>query len=482
MIHSFLYQDGSINKDALENFLRNNDINMTYESPEGLESQTLLLETVSSPELTTQVKLNLISYLLQKGAEINNRELKKGLLGIALATNNLELADFLLKKGADTKDKDLQDIAAHTKNEATILWVSRNTIPESKNDEFNQFFEKVKTQIAINNASGDEILNKLKKERIMRKFEKLGNIGVEEMTLILAAKMSKKETKNSIFICLSHDLNLLQKEIKNLLENETKEKIIKFQIIYYQGVHACCGEFKIDKTGEFPVVNYLHFDSLPEETPFHEVVTLDFVKEISPLANIKVYDSEVKLQKGRGCTYMSIETARMLSTPTDQDYAVNLMEYMKQKGKRKNAPKTIFKSYSDKINYTTSTMLPARFLRSLQYTKDDENKENESIVNQSLESFIFKTNEKKTIVNKKGETAEDSIKKDLLVNKGLMTSFNLRTERKMKQYKANVNDFISKRNILDPEFANQVNQYRAAGLKLFCEERMVPQKEKTFKL
>ncbi len=433
-----------------------------------------------------QMKQEMLTYLLQKGAEINNKQLKKGLLEIALGDSDFELADFLLKKGADTKNiqqnKNLKNLAASSKNVAIILWVSKNTIAEYANKDFEEFLEIVETQFPNKSTEIDEVLNIVKKDRIIRKFNKLGDIGVNEMALILAAKMSKKETKKNTIFILDHDLNLLPIKIKSLIENQTEEKLIKFQIIYHNGIHACCGEFLIDKTGEVPVVNYLHLDSLPEITPFYTIITLNFVKQISPLAKIKVSESQVKLQKGKGCTYMSIEAARMLTTVPERDYAVNLMEYMKQKGQKKEVPLNIFKSFSDQIDYSTTKTLPARFLRSMQYTKDEEDKSNPSVVHKSLESFIFNTNEKETIVNKKGETAEASIKKDLLVNKGLMTTLNLRTERKMKQYKEEVKEFISEKNILEPEFINQINQFKAEGFKSFCDEKIIPSNENALRL
>jgi hypothetical protein len=474
-------EDGTINTEAIDNYIKTNDINALYDNPDSAyHQQTLLSAAVSLREIKPGIKERLVTYLFEHGAEINNKKLiNYGLVCIALANSDLSLANFLLKNGANTMDtyqgKNLLDTAIASKNEELMLWAIKNS-----------------TEIMINLFEGEldqyckqfpshQISLEFKRASILSKFEKLGKIKTNEIALVIAAKMRNKLRKNSIFVFDDSDIKKIGKEIKTLIENDTNEKIIKFQIIYFQGIHAICGEFKIDKTGEFPVLRYMHLDSLPEATEYYNVITLDFVKKISPLAKIEVCDSNVILQKGLGCTYMSIDHALMLSTPNDRDYAVNVMEYLNKNGVEETPARYIYKGFVKEINYKISSSLPARFLRNMQYISDEEKKEGAVSV---LDSTFFNTSVKNTKVNKKEETAEASIQKNLQErpnkrNLDEMRIFNLRAENKMKQFQKNVKEFIRDKDILNPEFNKKVREYRYEGFKSFCNEKMMSKKEHT---
>lgn len=175
-----------------------------------------------------------------------------------------------------------------------------------------------------------------------------------------------------------------------------------------------------------------------------------------PIAKIKIFDSKVILQKGEGCTYFSIDGARMLATPPDRDYAPNLMEYMKKNGKKNE---NVFEEKN--IKYIQSDSLPTRFIRGSHIIDDWKG---ERIYIKGLNSTVFNSPEKNTIVNKKGETAETSIRKNLDTQDTPSVSsvsnpstpnkkiFNRRMESKMRKHKESVMNFIQDKDVLSAEF------------------------------
>src|SRR5204863_7861650 len=128
----------------------------------------------------------------------------------------------------------------------------------------------------------------------------------------------KKPHRSAVFAIDNDDIPLLIEQIKRLLLNETQDSIIKFQIIHFPDVHAIFGEFIIDKSNDPPTITYLHCDPLPPTTKYSSIITAAFRNELSPLANIEIYDSDVTLLKGLGCSYLSIDGAMMLATPSDR--------------------------------------------------------------------------------------------------------------------------------------------------------------------
>ncbi len=318
-------------------------------------------------------------------------------------------------------------------------------------------------QPKIKNDSDD---NRRAKETTLSKFDKLGLIASNEMALILAAKMSTKTRTNSIFVITDENKAQITDQIKHLLINKTSTDKIKFQIVLYEGNHAVFGEFEIDKTTQPSTVRYLHCDPLPPTTKYSAIITSTFTKEISPLANIEIYDSDATIQKGAGCTYISIDGAMMLATPSDRNYVTNVTEYMKEHGKEIEKP-----FEENNIKYIQSSTLPTRFIRGLQYLDD-------GLEVKGLNSLVFNSEEKNTVINKKGETAETVIRRDLQKRPSRfdpekILTFNIRTERKMKQYKKSVGDFIKDKNILTPEFSNVIDNYKIGGLIKFCNDNIV---------
>ena len=96
---------------------------------------------------------------------------------------------------------------------------------------------------------------------------------------------------------------------------------------------------------------------------------------------------------------------------------------------------------------------------------------------------IFNEAQKNTIVNKKGETAETSAIKDLKtkqskLNEKEINTLNIRTERKMKQFKGEVENFIKDKKIVTPEFSELLDQYKIKGLAQFCEGKALKSEKK----
>ena len=129
------------------------------------------------------------------------------------------------------------------------------------------------------------------------------------------------------------------------------------------------------------------------------------------------------------------------------------------------------------------------FLRRIQYISKDE-KTGRYRGGPTLYSSVFDTPEENVIVNKKGETAKIVITKDLnevkrasktMPGETEIRTFNLRAERKMKEYQLTVSEFIKDKDILGPEFSNLLSQFNIKGLKQFCEEKIDQKKDQKIK-
>jgi hypothetical protein len=99
---------------------------------------------------------------------------------------------------------------------------------------------------------------------------------------------------------------------------------------------------------------------------------------------------------------------------------------------------------------------------------------------QGLQSLLAA--DKKIIVNKKGETAEESINKNLervqkKTEHQTMVTYNLRAKRKMKKYQATLTNYLEDRNVIDPNFSVIINQYKIKGLMEFCDKKIKHQKK-----
>jgi hypothetical protein len=498
-----LNKTGGMNEEGIAEYLQKYGIDVLYDNPaSGYHGKTLLHAAVSSNEIDADMKLKLVSYLISKGANVNiNNEgyVKKGelspVLFIAIKEKNFAIANFLLNNKAEIEgtyqDKNLLDIALDLQDKQILLWVLENAKPlifSFELDVFRAYYQKICRifpDYKQNELSQpmEKVANEYKKnriEKIDKKFENFAKIKETDIPLILAAKMAKKPYKNTIFYITNNDIPSLIEQIKSLIQNDTTEKIIKFQIVHFLSGHVIFGEFTIDKTNTPPTIKYLHCDPLPPATKFHEIITRDFRKEISPLANIEIYDSNVILQKGAaGCHYFSIDGAMMLATPPGRDYVVNVIEYMKVHDDKVKQP-----SFEEQnVKYMQSSSLPTRFIRGSQLI----NTTSEDIAFRGLDLLVFNAPEKNKIINKKGETAEKSIRSDLKerpskLEPNKILTHNIRLERKMKNYKESVINFIKDKDILSKQFLDQVNQYNINGLIQFCEEKIEKKKEQKINL
>lgn len=490
MKNILLENDGSINEEGIDEYIKVYGINTPYNSDNSLyNNQTLLSAAVSSNEINSDTKLKLISYLISNGAEINHPHTTKngGLVAIALSQKHYELADLLVKFGANLQDtyqtKNLMNIALDLKDEQMLLWILKNAKPfffELKKEysrETNEYlhdlskYHKKISDIFPNYEKSElyQYVKEMEEERIHYKFKRLGLINTNDVALILAAKMSKKPYENSIFVITDDDIPEIIESIKNFIENDTTKNVIKFQIVHFPGLHAVFGEFEINKTTNPPTVTYLHCDPNPPTTEYNEIITPDFRKQISSLANIEICDSNVMIIKGLGCPYFSIDGAMMLAMPQDRYYVPNLTQYMKEHGQEKS---NLFDEKN--IKYVKSFRLPTRFIRGMHFI--DDGTDASSYIKGLNSLVLFNATEKNTIVNKRKETAEVAIRRDLRARNpkadpNKTVTYNIRFERKMNQYGQVVRDFIKDKNVLDPEFSKLLDQYKIKGLVQFVEEK-----------
>ncbi len=476
MLNILLDIDGHINKTAISEYIQKYGIDCVYHNLNSkYDNMTLVYAAITSDEIDEHIKPELVFYLLEKGAEIY---IKDNLISFALCNKNFNLANVLLQHETrllQTIERvNLIDTAIKLDNEEVWEWIMTNAHPIFRTENLSQLCKYQQKTTSIN-------FNKIAQEKYTQyKFSRLGLINSEDTALILAAKMAKKSDHgntrpNSIFVVTNNDIDNLIRQIKNLLEHETKKNIIKFQIIHFPRPHAIFGEFTIDKSTAASTVIYTHLDPAPHITKFNEIITMEFIKEISPLANIEINDSDVAIQKGIGCSYFSIDGAMKLATPPDRDYVPNLAEYIK-----KHRMKDTFMIFNEpNVTLYNVSSLPTRFIRGLQFIIDEGEAK-------GLNSCIFNTSEKKVIVNKKRETAETSVRKDLHTlpsNKpDTRITLNKRAERKMKKYSETVNNFIKDKNIIDPAFLDLIDQYKINGLAKFCEEQIILNSVKQHKI
>ncbi|CEK09314.1 hypothetical protein [Legionella hackeliae] len=489
-----LTSDGNINEEGINQYIETYQwVDAEYNNPDSeFNGQTLLCVAITHPEINPHTKIRLATHLIKKGAIAsrvgNHMEYvdprHDELIDIALEEKNYEAANLLLQEGWNINGsfynayarKNLIDIALDTKNEEILSWILQNAptlFSQIVTPKFEEYYKKI-IQIfpGFTTSQNYLILKQLAEERIDYLFTKLGLIRGQDIALILAAKMSTKPYPNSVFVInKGEQVELMAEQIKKLLENETSEKITKFQIVYFQG-HGCYGEFEIDKSTQPPTVRYVHIDPSPQLIPYNVLITENFVKTISPLANIEIFESDLKMQKGASCTFFAVYGAMQLSTPTTRDYVPNVIEHMKKQGQEMP-----HKFQEINITYVRSPTLPARLMLGLHFIEDTTDRK-------GLDSLIFNSPEKDTIVNKKGETAAIAVRKDLqghasTSNQTVNRTWNMRIERKMKQYGEAVHVFIKENNIdvLTPSFSSLLDQYSLKGLVQFCEDKLYAKSE-----
>lgn len=247
-----LRKDGSINEEEIAEYSKSKGIDASYNNPDSVNhNQTLLYVAVSSDEISPDIKLKLIPYLISKDAKINhsNTTWHGGLINVALTDNNIELADLLLKEGADImakyKEKNLIDMALDLKNQQILQWVLENAKPlflSLDKNEFNEYKQKVKSIFPTSNT---QLFHSLKmiiheyvdeyKNNISHKFDKLGLINGDDIALILAAKMSEKklEAKERKKIYSNSKLFIMNRRILFLVNSKSiKLKIHLLSDIY----------------------------------------------------------------------------------------------------------------------------------------------------------------------------------------------------------------------------------------------------------
>lgn len=470
MLKNVINPDDTINYEVLTDYIKFFGVN-----------QIALQPIITNAQIKLNIKLNLIGFLIKQGL-ILNQALNQGSLVLALEMPDLELANLLLANGASVLNnydrKNLLDVAINLKKEEKLLWVLNNAqvlLLEFSKEKFTDYNEKILHAFP---AASEQLKQTIKKinnmfhQNPIKKtvIEHLNNfkhhISKEEITLILAVKMEKKLYPNSIFVIDDNDIPVLIEQIKNLLENDTTENVIRFQIIHHTKPHTIFGEFVINKN--IPMtVDYLHCDTVPHKTPYKSIITKDFVSNISPLANIEIYDSCVSLQKAMGCQYFSIDGAMMLAIPPELPYAVDVIEHMQKFGKEEKT------NFAENIKYVKSLSLPVRFLRGLQFIPANS-RTGPYADAPTIYGSIFNTREKDIIVNKKNETAETTIKKDLkeIEHDDVVKTYNVRAERKMQQYCKEVSDFIKDKDILSSEYSDLLDKYKIKGLSAFCNSQI----------
>lgn len=482
-----LTPEGDINQEAIHIYKRNHSINSPFYNHETSRDETPLYYAVTNEKIPRHSKPALIKYLINQGALINEYDTNRygSLLGFALKQRDTSLADALLSCEADIglkyEGKDLIDLAIESNDARVMVWVLKNakllfTLFEP--DKFKELY----VQIAMN-FSSEEVMPLLKnvdefyqaqfKAKIGHKFGQLGLINERDMALVLAAKTQTKDYPNSIFVLTKQDIPALVDSIKSLLENETEKKLIKFQTVFYINQHAMFSEFTIDKKKQPFVLRYFHCDPLPGTIAYDDVLTPDFVEDISSLADIEIFDSDYSLQKGMGCTYFALDGSMMLATPSERNYVPDVLDHINKYGV---SEKTNYKEKN--VSYKKSDTLPTRLIRG---SHDVEDGVGFFAGIKGLNTLVFNTPEKNVIVNKKGETAEKSIRKDLQEvsskkDPGKIYHFNLRAQRKMKQFGQAVINFLKDKNILSADFENLIDKYKMPGLKQFCDQQIRPSK------
>src|SRR5580704_16873590 len=97
----FLKNDGSINVEKINEYIQSEGIDTTYDDPTSpYYKRTLLYGAIHDSGINPHTKLQLVAYLIDKGANVNDFWNREG-IAIALSQANLDLAKLLLKAGAD---------------------------------------------------------------------------------------------------------------------------------------------------------------------------------------------------------------------------------------------------------------------------------------------------------------------------------------------------------------------------------------------
>jgi len=484
-MRNILLTEGKINISEIENFIQRYGINGQISDPESqFHGKTLLFGAITDSEIDKATQIKLVEFLLSHGANVNFQDVKKlgalcEVLILALQAKNLDVASLLLKKAnllGLYQGKNLIEHIIELKDPNIVNWMldnARNYFFRLDILQFNNYYHQLLNIFCRDNTNPElkkslEALGDNYKQqalpKLQSKFSALGKITATDIPLILAAQMDKKAYPNTVFNILNQDIPQLTSHIVKLLENTTSEQSIKFQLIYFPNSHAIFGEFQIDKTSNPPIVRYLHCDSLPGVILFDQIITADFIKQIAPLAVIEVYDSNLELLKGTGCSYLSIDGAMLLATPDDRPYKTDIIEHFQTHGKL-----VVVSRNGSNIHYTKSDSLPARYIRGMQFIEDQKDKK-------GLSTLVFFSEDNNIVVNKKNETAGASIAKHLEKRSKLNSEdsviFNNRAKNKMIEYGKAVTVYLEKNDCLSSEFPSLIEQFGVTGLGVFCDKKI----------
>lgn len=372
------------------------------------------------------------------------------------------LTQFLLKNKIDTfycnnYGKYILDFALNSKDEELLLFAlqyAESFIFKFEVDVFHDYYQKIIHTFPYSNEL-NKLLEKVVNSYIKNynhRFERLDSThpSISLILASLATRDKKASYKNTIFFITRADVSQLTAQLMDLIKKDTKENLIKFQLIYSGNSHTMCYEFRIDKTGKFPKVQCLYLDSVPVTSlQGNGVITSDFIQKISQFADIEIIISGIQVQKvGRECPFFAIDFGRMLNTSPNKKCFVDVIKYIKEN--------SISHRVEKNVTYIVGSSLPPRFLRSLQYEK-------------GLNSLIFDNESaKKTISNETGETVEESIRKNLEKRPSSskpqdLVIHNLRIANKIYKYRLDVNSFLEKF-FHDKNFNELIDQYTIKGL------------------
>ena len=266
-------------------------------------------------------------------------------------------------------------------------------------------------------------------EQVLELFDEIGKINANEMALVIAAKQKEgKAHRQSIFVI--EDLSAFCQALQRLAMNPTESKMICFQYVTRASHHSSFGEVIIDKSSEIPHLKIFMYDPAYPEYGFDQVVSeLETMSSNDLKVTLIAPKKQERLQKGRGCSYFSLEGAFMLSNQREFENLYHRIE-----------PSSSENFQMIKIH------VPVRLKRSSHYlmNKDWDDK----LWALGLYSSILNHPENsRKIVNHKGHTANQSVIKYLEeVSPG--TIHNKRIDHKREGYQQDVREFMAQKEIV----------------------------------
>lgn len=328
------------------------------------------------------------------------------------------------------------------------------------------------------------------KSDLLKKYEKFGEIGSNEIALNIAAKNERRLAKGApplnTFVIKNDEIAKFSEIVNNLVINKVDTR---FQFIYqiYEG-HWGFGEIEISNK-EKPNVKILLCDPLISDTKedarlfaLRKFVENGFdINKISTSAkekgNLKVYIPDTGLQHTpAGCSFHSLLGAFELSNQKDYQDIYKEMEKKHIEKKEKFSLKERF-ILKNKLalpeDLVVSGSYPSRLLR----VKTSLSRLNEKMMSQP--------EMKKEIINKKGQTFEESLKQHTTKEKE--KNINSRLSNKMKKYKNQLDNYlIDSQNGLSTKdglnIQQAIDRNSFAGLEKYSSNLITQKEESTFSL